>query len=150
MTTERSSRTLLWTPFLMRTVFHMSSQPRTHLNKMELLRGRTKLLLRWQEECMMNTRRQNTFGQKRLKQLVMRQIDSIFTSFLEKRRMNCSPVTNHKFDTFEYLAQNVTFLISIVVQNLLLNLMMVFYLVTDRTLTLTVSTTTSLEKLKRR
>src|SRR3990170_7177256 len=97
----------------------------------------------------MNTRCQNTSGRKRLRQLVMLQIDSIFTSFLVKRRMNYSLVTNHKVDTLEYLAQNVTFLISIVVQNLLLNLMKVFYLVTDRTLTLTMSTTTSLKKLKR-
>jgi hypothetical protein len=68
---------------------------------------------------------------------------------LVKRRMNYSLVTNYKLDTFEYLAQNVTFLISIIIQNLLLNLMKVFYLVMDRTLTLTVSTTTSLKKLKR-
>ena len=140
----------MWIPFLTKKGFHMSSRLRTHLNKMELLRGRTGHLLRWQERCLMNTRRQDIFGRKRLKQLVMQQIDFTFTSFLVKRHMNCSPVTNHKLDTFEYLAQNVTFLISIVVQNLLLNLMKVSYLVMDRTLTLTVSTTTSLEKLKRR
>ena len=110
----------MWTPFLMMRVFHMSSRLRIRLNRMELLRGRTGLLLRWQEQCLMNTRCQNTFGRKQLKQLVMQQIDFTFTSFLVKRRMNCSPVTNHKLDTFEYLAQNVTFLISIVVQNLLL------------------------------
>src|SRR3989337_2133749 len=147
---ERSSGTPMWIPFLMKKGFHMSSRLCTHLNKMELLRGRTRLLLRWQGQCLMNTRRQNTFGRKRLRRLVMLQIDSIFTSFLVKRRMSYSPVTNHKLDTFEYLAQNVTFLISIIVQSLLLNLMKVFYLVTDRTLTPTVSTTTSLEKLKRR
>src|SRR3990170_4898799 len=140
----------MWIPFLTKKGFHMSSPLRTRLNKMELLRGRIGHLLRWRGQCLTNTRRQNTFGRKRLRQLVTLLIDSIFTSFLVKWRMNYSPVTNHKLDTLEYLAQNVTFLISIIVQSLLLNLMKVFYLVTDRTLTPTMSTRTSLEKLKRR
>ena len=54
-----------------------------------------------------------------------------------------------KLDTFEYSAQSATFLISIVVQSLLLNLMKIFYLVMDQTLTLTMSTTISPERLKR-
>ena len=37
------------------------------LNEMELLRGRTGLFLRWRERCLMSTRRQNTFGWKRLR-----------------------------------------------------------------------------------
>ena len=59
-------------------------------------------------------------------------------------------VTNPKLDTFEYSAQSATFLISIVVLNFLLNLMKVSYLVMAQTLTLTVSTTISPERLKRR
>ena len=59
-------------------------------------------------------------------------------------------VTNPKLDTFEYSAQSATFLISIIVLNLLLNLMRVSYLVMAQTLTPTVSTTISPERLKRR
>ena len=146
---ERSSRTQMWIPFLTKRGFHTSSRLRTHLNKMELLRGRTGLLLRWQERCLMSTRPQNTFGWKRLRQLVMQQIACIFTSYSARRHMSFSPVTNPKLDTFEYLAQSATFFISIVVRNLLLNLMKVCYLVTAQTLTLTVSTTISPERLKR-
>ena len=51
---------------------------------------------------------------------------------------------------FQYLAQSATFLISIIVRNLLLNLMKVSYSVMDQTLTLTMSTTISPERLKRR
>src|SRR6266566_8329310 len=120
----------------------MSSRLRTHLNKMELLRGRTERSLRWQERCLTNTRRQDTFGQKPWKQHVMPQTDSTCTSFSVKRHTSYSPVTNPKLDTFGYSALSATFLISIVVLNLLLNLMKDSYLVTDRTLTLTMSTTT--------
>ena len=147
---EQNLRTRMWIPFLMRRVFHMSSRLRTCLNKMEWLRGRTEYLLRWQEQCLMSTRRQNTFGRKLWKWLVMPQIGSIYTSFLAIRHMSYSTVTNPKLDTFEYLASSVTFLISIVVQNLLPNLMKGFSLVTDRTLTPTMSTTISLGELKKR
>ena len=92
----------------------------------------------------------STFGRKRLRQLVMQQIACIFTSYSARRHTSSSPVTNPKLDTFEYSAQSATFLISIVVQSLLLNLMKVFYLVMSQTLTLTVSTTISPERLKRR
>src|SRR4051812_17619498 len=97
-----------------------------------------------------NTRRQNTFGRKRLRQLVMQQIACIFTSYSARRHTSSSPVTNPKLDTFEYSAQSARFLISNVVLNLLLSLMKVFYLVMAQTLTLTVSTTISPERLKRR
>ena len=119
----------MWILFLTKKVSYMSSRRRTHLNKMELLRGRTELLLRWQERCLMSTRLQNTFGQKRLRQLVMQQIACIFTSYSARRHTSSSPVTNPKLDTFEYSAQSATFLISIIVLNLLLNLMKVSYLV---------------------
>ena len=69
---------------------------------------------------------------------------------LARRHTSSSSVTNPKLDTFEYSAQSATFLISIVVLNLLLNLMKVSYLVMAQTLTLTVSTTISPERLKRR
>src|SRR6266496_2471611 len=147
---NRSSRTPMWTPFLTKKGFHMSSRLRTHLNKMELLRGRTGLLLRWRECCLMSTKRQDTFGQKQLRQLVMQQIVYIFTSYSARRHKSFSPVTNSKLDTFEYLAQSATFLISIIVRNLLLNLMKVSYSVMAQTHTLTVSTTISPERLKRR
>src|SRR3954462_15526698 len=123
----------MWTPFLTKKGFHTSSQLRTHLNKMELLRGRTELLSRWQERCLMSTKRQSTFGRKQLRQLVMQQIACIFTSYLSRRHTSSSPVTNPKLDTFEYSAQSATFLISIVVLNLLLSLMKVFYLVMAQT-----------------
>ena len=42
-TMERSSRTPMWTPYLMKKGSLMSSRLRTHLNKTELLRGRTGL-----------------------------------------------------------------------------------------------------------
>ena len=77
-------------------------------------------------------------------------IACIFTSYSARRHTSSSPVTNPKLDTFECSAQSATFLISIVVLNLLLNLMTVSYLVMAQTLTLTVSTTISPEKLKRR
>src|SRR3989337_185776 len=147
---EQSSRTPMWTPFLTKKGFHMSSRLRTRLNKMELFRGRTRRSLKWRERCLMNTRCQNTFGRKRLRELVMRQIVYIFTSYSARRHTSFSPVTNPKLDTFEYLAQSATFLISIVVQNLLLNLMKVSYSVMAQTLTLTVSTTISPERLKKR
>src|SRR3954470_1579008 len=67
-----------------------------------------------------------------------------------RRHTSSSRVTNPKLDTFEYSAQSATFLISIIVLNLLLNLMKVSYLVMAQTLTLTVSTTISPERLKRR
>ena len=54
-----------------------------------------------------------------------------------------------KLDTFGYSTQSATFLISIIVQNLLLNLMKVSYPVMAQTLTHTVSTTISPERLKR-
>src|SRR5215216_5885540 len=98
----------------------------------------------------MNTRRQDTFGQKRLRQLVMQQIVYIFTSYSTRRHTSFSPVTNPKLDNFEYLAQSATFLTSIVIRNFPLNLMKVSYSVMAQTLTLTVSTTISLERLKRR
>ena len=147
---ERSSRTQMWTPFLTKKGFHMSSRLHTHLNKMELLRGRTGLLLRWQERCLMSTKLQNTFGRKRLRQLVMQQIACIFTSYSAKRHTSSSPATNPKLDSFEYSAQGATFLISIIVLNLILSLMKVSYLVMAQILTLTVSTTISPERLKRR
>src|SRR3989337_4459404 len=140
----------MWIPCLMKRGFHTSSRLRTHLNKMELLRGRTELLLRWRERCLMSIRLQNTFGRKRLRRLVMEQIACIFTSYSARQHTSFSPVTNPKLDTFEYLAQSVIFLISIVVLNLLLNLMKVSYLVMAQTLTLTMSTTVSPERLKRR
>ena len=115
-----------------------------------VLRGRTGLLFRWQERCLMSTRLQNTFGRKRLRRLVTQQIACIFTSYSARRHTSSSPVTNPKLDTFEYSAQSAKFLISIVVLNLLLNLMKVSYLVMAQTLTLTVSTTISPERLKRR
>src|SRR4051812_29439369 len=55
----------MWTPFLRKRGFHMSSRIRTHLNKMELLRGRTELSSRWQEQCLTNTRRQDILGRSR-------------------------------------------------------------------------------------
>ena len=61
MTTERNSRTQMWTPFLMKKGFHMSSRLRTHLNKMELLKGRIGHSSKWRERCLMSTRRQSTF-----------------------------------------------------------------------------------------
>src|SRR4051812_29610798 len=51
---------------------------------------------------------------------------------------------------YEYSAQSATFLISIIVLNLLLSLMKVSYLVMAQTLTHTVSTIISPERLKRR
>ena len=140
----------MWILFLMKKGFHTSSRLHTRLNKMELLRGRTGLLLRWQERCLMSTRLQNTFGRKRLRQLIMQQIACIFTSYSARRHTSFSLVTNRKLDTFGYSAQSVKFLISIAVLNLLLNLMKVSYLVMAQTLTLTVSTTISPERLKRR
>ena len=136
--------------FLDEEGFHMSSRLRTRLNKMELLRGRTGKLLRWREWCLMNTTCLDTFGWKWLRQLVMLRIDYIFTSFSARRHTSFSPVTNPKLDTFEYLAQSATFLISIIVRNLLLNAMKVSYSVMAQTLTVTVSTTISPEWLKRR
>ena len=65
---DRSSRTQMRTPFLTKKGSHMSSRVRTHLNKLELLRGRTGRSSKWQERCLMSTRRQSTFGQKRLRQ----------------------------------------------------------------------------------
>ena len=73
----------------------------------------------------------------------------IFTSYSARRHMSSSPVTNHKLDTFEYSARSATFLISIFVLNLLLSLMKVSYLVMAQTLTHTVSTTISPERLKK-
>ena len=140
----------MWTPFLTKKGFHTSSRLRTHLNKMELLRGRTGRSSKWQERCLMSTRLQNTFGRKRLRQLVMQQIACIFTSYSTRRHTSSSPVTNPKLDTFEYSAQSAIFLISIIVLNLHLNLMRVSYSVMAQTLTLTVSTTISPERLKRR
>ena len=140
----------MWTPFLTKKGFHMSSQLRTHLNKMELLRGRTGCSSKWREQCLMSTRRQSTFGRKRLRQLVMQQIACIFTSYSARRHTSSSPVTNPKLDTFEYLDQSVTFLTIIIVLNLLLSLMKVSYFVMAQTLTLTTSTTISPERLKRR
>ena len=150
MTTERSSRTQMWTPFLTNKGFHMSSRLRTNFNKMELLRGRTGRSSKWQERCLMSTRRRRTFGRKRLRRLVMQQIACIFTSYSARRHTSSSPVTNPKLDTFEYSAQSATFLISIIIPNLLPNLMKVSYLVMAQTLTLTMSTTISPERLKRR
>src|SRR3954465_570756 len=98
----------------------------------------------------MSTRLQNTFGQKQLPWLVIQQIAFIFTSYSARRHMSFSPVTNPKLDTFEYSAQSAIFLISIVVRNLLLSLMSVSYSVMAQTLTLTVSTKISPERLKRR
>src|SRR4051812_30403706 len=140
----------MWTPFLTKKGFHTSSRLHTHLNKMELLRGRTGRSSKWQERCLISTRRRSTFGQKRLRGLVMQQIACIFTSYSARQHTSSSPVTNPKLDTFEYSAQSATFLISIVVQSLLLNLMKVSYLVMVQTLTLTVSTTLSPERLKKR
>ena len=122
---ERSSRTQMWTPFLTKKGFHTSSRLRTHLNKMELLRGRTGRSSKWRERCLMSTRRQSTFGRKRWRQLVMQQIACIFTSYSARRHTSSSPVTNHKLDTFEYSAQSATFLISIGILKLLLSLMKV-------------------------
>ena len=48
---ERSSRTQMWTPFLTKKGFHTSSRLRTHLNKMELLRGRTGRSSKWQNDA---------------------------------------------------------------------------------------------------
>ena len=146
---ERSSRTQMWIPSLTKKGFHTSSRLRTRLNKMESLRGRTGLLLRWQERCLMSRRLQNTFGRKRLRQLVMQQIACIFTSYSARRHTSSSPVTNPKLDTFEYSAQSATFLISIAILKFLLNLMKVSYLVMAQILTLTVSTIISPERLKR-
>ena len=126
-TTERSSRTQMWTPFLMKKGFHTSSRLRTHLNKMELLRGRTGRSSKWREWCLMSRRHRSSFGQKRLRQLVMQQITCIFTSYSARRHTSSSPVTNPKLDTFEYLAQSATFLISIVILTLRLSLMKVSY-----------------------
>ena len=147
---ERSSRTQMWISSLMKKGFHMSSRLRTHLNKMELLRGRTGSSSKWRERCLMSTRRQSTSGQKRLRWLVMQQIACIFTSYSARRHTSSSPVTNPKLDTFEYSAESAIFLISIFVQNLLLSLMKVSYSFTTQTLTLTVSTIISPERLKRR
>src|SRR6187399_1422574 len=134
----------------MRKEFYMSSRLRILLNKMELLRGRTERSLRWQERCLMNTRHRNIFGEKRSRQLVMLSTGFIFISFLARHHMSFSPVTNPKWDTFVSLVQNVISLTSIVGLNLLLNLMKAFSLVMDQTLTPTVSTTISPERLKRR
>ena len=147
---ERCSRTQMWTPFLTKKGFHTSSRLCTHLNKMELLRGRTGRSLKWRERCLMSTRHRSTFGQKRLRQLVMQQIACIFTSYSARRHTSSSPVTNPKLDTFVYSAKSTTFLISIAILNFLPNLMKVSYLVMAQTLTLTVSTTISPERLKRR
>ena len=49
----------------------------------------------------------------------------IFTSYSARRHTSSSPVTNPKLDSFEYSAQSATFLISIVVLNLILSLMKV-------------------------
>ena len=97
---ERSSRTQMWTPFLTKKGFHTSSRLRTHLNKMELLRGRAGHSSKWQERCLMNTRRQSTFGQKRLRQLVMQQIACIFTSYSARRHTSSSPVTKPQVGYF--------------------------------------------------
>ena len=76
-----------------------------------------------------------------------------------RERSSCAPQcsnlkgfvgTRYLTDTIEYMAQNATFLISIFVQNLLLSLMKVSYSIMAQTLTLTVSTTISPERLKRR
>src|SRR3954469_10893686 len=106
---ERSSGTQMWTPFLTKKGFHTSSRLRTHLNKMELLRGRTRLLSRWQERCLMSTKRQSTFGRKWLRQLVMQQTACVFISYSARRHTSSSPVTNPKLDAFEYSAQSATF-----------------------------------------
>ena len=69
---------------------------------------------------------------------------------LGRRHTSFLPVTNPKLDTFEYSAQSATFLINIVILNLLLNLMKVSYSVMAQTLTHTVSRKISPERLKRR
>ena len=109
-TTEQNSRMPMWTPFLMKKGFHMSSRLCTHLNKMEFVRGRTGRSSKWRERCLMCTRRGSTFGRKRLRQLVMQQIACIFTSYSARRHTSSSPIANPKLDTFEYLAQSATFL----------------------------------------
>ena len=111
---------------------------------------RTERSSNWRERCLMSTRCQNTFGWKLLRQLAMQRIVYIFTSYLARRHTSFSPVTNPKLDTFEYSAQSATFLISIVVLNFLLSIIKVFYLVMAQTLTHTVSTIISAERLKRR
>ena len=78
----------------------------------------------------------------------MQQIDYIFTRFSARSHTRFSPVTNPKLDTFEYLDQSVTFLISIIIQNLTLNLMKVSYSVMAETLRLTVSTTNFTRKVE--
>ena len=145
---ERSSRTQMWTHFLTKKGFHMSSRLRTRLNKMDLLKGRTGLLLRWQERCLMSTRLQNTFGQKRLRQLVMQQI-AYLHKLLGKTAYELLTSNKPQVGYFQVFSSKCTFLISIIVLNLLLNLMRDFYLVTAQTLTLTVYTTISPERLKR-
>ena len=119
----------------------------THLNKMELLIGRIGRSSKWRERCLMSTRHRSTFGLKRLRQLVMQQIACIFTSYSARWHTSSSLVTNPKLDTFRYSAQRVTFLTSIIVRNFLLSLMKVSYSVMAQTLILTVSTTTSPERL---
>ena len=74
-------RTQMWIPFLTKKGFHTSSRLCTHLNKMELLRGRTGLLLRWRERCLMSKRQQGNSGLKPLIQHAMSSTVFIFTSF---------------------------------------------------------------------
>jgi hypothetical protein len=76
---EQSSRIHKLKDFLRRRASSMSSLLPTHLNKMVLRRRRIEPFWIWQGPCLMSTRHQIVFGQRRLMPSATPSTDSTFT-----------------------------------------------------------------------
>jgi hypothetical protein len=99
---------------------HELSSPYTP-QKMVLWRGRIELYWTWQGPCLMSTRHQIGFGQKRLTPLATLSTDSTFTKSSRKHRMNSTPVKSPMFLILEFLGANALFLLrKVEILNLLL------------------------------
>jgi len=99
----------------------MSSLLPTHLNKTVLWKERIELFWIWQGPCLMNTRHQIGFGQRRLTPLATPSTDSTITESSRKHRMNSSLVKSLMLLILESLGANALFLLrEVEILNLLL------------------------------
>jgi hypothetical protein len=89
----------------------MSSLLDTHLNKTVLWRRRIELYWTWQGPCLMSTRHQIGFRQRRLTPLATPSTDSTFTESSRKHHMNSSLVKSPMFLILEFLDANALFLL---------------------------------------
>jgi transposase InsO family protein len=76
-----------------------------------IVERKNKTLLDMAKPCLMSTRHQISFGQRRLTSPATPSTDSTFTESLRKHHMNSSPVKSLMFLILEFLGANVLFLL---------------------------------------